>query len=197
MKAKKITKSEELFRHGTTELGMWIYLISDCLLFGSFFAAFAVLRGAGHEGLQGAELFSIGFVFVETIVLLASSYFAGIGLLELKRGRNNFALFLFVIVAILGLVFIGMELAEFNSLIVENNSWRKNAFMSSYFGLIGLHGMHIIAGLLWLSMLGLQVMRKGLSPSMQNKFAVFVMFWHFLDVIWIGIFTVVYLVGSI
>lgn len=180
---------------GTNNLGMWIYLMTDCLLFGSFFAAYAVLRKSSFGGATEQELFNVNFVFIETLVLLLSSYCAGMGILSLKSGFKNRASLWFVALFTLGLIFLGMEFFEFRSLVLEGHSWRSSAFLSSYFSLVGLHGLHILSGLIWLAILMIRIKVHGLSTKLINSISVFAMFWHFLDVVWVGIFTVVYLVG--
>ncbi len=197
MNFRTVTSSSSKARSDASinNLGMWIYLMTDCLLFGSFFAAYAVLRKSSFGGATEQELFNINFVFIETLVLLLSSYCAGVGVLNLKSGFKNRVGIWFAILFGLGLLFLGMELFEFRSLVLEGHSWRSSAFLSSYFSLVGLHGLHILAGLIWLAILMVRVNTSGLSTKLTDSISIFAMFWHFLDVVWIGIFTVVYLVG--
>lgn len=177
--------------------GFWLYLMTDCLLFASLFASFVVLRGntAGNAG--GEDIFSLPFVFVETMVLLTSSFAAGLALLAARAGRKALALWLLALTGVLGAIFLGMELDEFRALIVEGHSWTKSAFLSSYFGLVGTHGLHITAGLIWLVASMVYIWQRGLTDRLMERLSMWAMFWHFLDIVWIGIFTIVYLVGVV
>lgn len=176
--------------------GFWVYLMTDCVLFASLFAAFAVLRPATYGGPAGNELFSLPFVLIETVVLLTSSFTAGLGLLAARRRNRQQVLLWFGITLLLGLFFLTMEVTEFRSLYAEGNSWRRSGFLSAFFTLVGTHGLHITAGLIWMSLLLLQVMRHGLRDVIIRRLTMLSLFWHFLDIVWIFIFTVVYLVGA-
>lgn len=179
-------------------LGFWIYLMTDCLLFGSLFATFVVLRGGpnGYNGgASGAELFHLPFVLIETIVLLVSSMTVGLSLLAARGGRRKLSLALLGTTIALGLVFLTMELTEFRQLIADGSGWQQSAFLSAFFTLVGTHGAHISVGLIWLVVLAIRSVTKGSSPAQLRRLALAAMFWHFLDVIWIFIFTIVYLMG--
>ena len=178
-------------------LGFWIYLMTDLIMFAVLFAAFAVLRNNTFGGPSGAELFSMPFVLAETIILLMSSFTCGLMTLSANSGHvKTMALWLTVTFA-LGVSFLSLEFTEFSRLIAEGNSWTRSAFLSSFFGLVGTHGLHITAGLLWASVLAFGLWFRGLTSSAVRKLTLFSMFWHFLDIVWIFIFTIVYLLSYV
>ncbi len=191
--------SENALEHDAAEsktlLGFWVYLMTDCVLFASLFATFAVLRNNSFGGPTGNELFSLPFVLTETLVLLTSSYTAGLGLLAARRRDKNQVLFWFGLTMLLGIFFLTMELTEFHKLAMEGNSWRRSGFLSSFFTLVGTHGLHIMAGLIWMAVMLFKTARNGLTQSAVKRLTMLSMFWHFLDIIWIFIFTIVYLIG--
>lgn len=176
-------------------IGFWMYLMTDCILFGSLFATYVVLRGNTYGGPAGSELFDLNFVLVETILLLVSSFVCGLGIIAARAGKRAFVLPALIVTFILGAVFVGMELYEFSHLVAEGNGWQRSAFLSAFFTLVGTHGLHITVGLLWLSVLVFSIVRFGLTPRNIKRLTLFSLFWHFLDVIWILIFTIVYLFG--
>lgn len=179
----------------TVALGFWIYLMSDCILFAGIFATYAVLSHATAGGPDGHALFDLPYVFTETMILLASSITYGMGMLAAVRGRRRVALSWLGLTALLGLAFLAMELNEFHHMIAEGAGPDRSAFLSAFFTLVGTHGLHVTAGLLWLGVLMAQVAVKGLSDTNLTRLNCLSMFWHFLDVIWIGVFTIVYLLG--
>lgn len=179
-----------------TTLGFWIYLMTDCVLFASLFATFAVLRGGTADGPSGAEIFDLDFVLYETLLLLASSLTAGFAMLALRLKNIKLVLFMLGATLLLGAGFLGLELYEFNQLIGEGHGWQASAFLSSYFTLVGTHGLHIAIGLLWLIVLMGTLWQRGITNALQKRLTMFSLFWHFLDVIWIFIFTIVYLLGA-
>lgn len=180
-----------------TVFGFWVYLMTDCLLFGSLFATYAVLRNNTFGGPSGSELFSMPMVLVETLVLLTSSFCCGLAMLAVHEGRKNNALLWFGFTFLLGVTFLVLEISEFSHLVTEGNSWTRSGFLSAFFTLVGTHGLHITFGLLWMAVMGIQVLRRGLSSSVVRRLTLLSMFWHFLDVIWIFIFTMVYLMGGL
>lgn len=180
-----------------TIFGFWIYLMTDCILFASLFATYAVLRNNSFGGEGEKELFSLPFVLTETLILLTSSFICGIALIAVHRRQKRQALLLLSIVMALGLAFIGMELYEFNKLYQEGNSWQRSGFLSAFFTLIGTHGLHIIVGLIWGFTLIGQIIKRGFTSGVVRRLTLFSLFWHFLDIIWIFIFTIVYLMGVI
>jgi cytochrome o ubiquinol oxidase subunit 3 len=179
-----------------TVFGFWVYLMTDCVLFATLFATFAVLRGNTYGGPSGAELFSLPFVLIETLILLTSSFTSGLAMLALHRRDTRQILVWLGITFLLGAAFLGMELSEFHKLALEGNSWRRSGFLSAFFTLVGTHGLHIATGLLWLIVLSVQLVKRGIGPTTARRLTLFSMFWHFLDIIWIFIFTFVYLLGA-
>jgi len=178
-------------------LGFWIYLMTDCILFATLFATYAVLRGNTYGGPGGDELFDLPFVLVETFLLLTSSFVCGLALIAGRIHRTHVMLVLLGLVGLLGLGFLGMELYEFQHLVAEGNGWTRSGFLTSFFTLVGTHGAHILVGLLWLAVMMVRVLQQGLTPAHLRRLTLFSLFWHFLDVIWIFIFTIVYLNGAI
>lgn len=190
----EITNKTDL-QNSNVSLGFWIYLMTDGMLFASLFATFMVLRNNVAGNVSGAEIFSLPFVLTETILLLTSSFTCGLALLYAHRNKVSAALKLLTLTGLLGLGFLGMEIHEFSALISEGHSWSNSAFLSSFFGLVGTHGLHITVGLIWLRSLWSLISRKGFTKRSLQNLTLFSLFWHFLDIIWICIFTIVYLVG--
>ncbi|HEV7952184.1 MAG TPA: cytochrome o ubiquinol oxidase subunit III [Candidatus Saccharimonadales bacterium] len=180
-----------------TILGFWIYLMTDCILFGTLFATYIVLHQSTLGGPTGGDLFDMPFILVETLILLTSSFTCGLGMLAVRQKKRSQSLFWFGFTFILGLAFLSMELYEFSHLVTEGNSWQRNAFLSSFFTLVGTHGLHILIGLLWLIVMGWQMLRHGFTRGVVRRLTLFSMFWHFLDIVWIFIFTFVYLMGGL
>lgn len=177
-------------------LGFWIYLMTDCLLFGSLFATFAVLRTNTFGGPSGADIFNLPFVLTETMILLTSSFTMGLAVLGMARGYKKQALIWLVVTLLLGATFLAMELTEFSHLITDGHGWQQSAFLSSYFVLVGTHGFHIAVGLLWLAVVGVRLMKRGFKATDIHRLSLLGIFWHFLDVVWIFIFSFVYLIGG-
>lgn len=182
---------------GKTVFGFWLYLMTDCVLFASLFATFAVLRNNTFGGPGAEVLFSPNFALAETLILLTSSFICGLGILAARRGLRRQVLILFGLTFLLGLSFLGLELHEFSHLYHEGNSWRRSGFLSAFFILVGTHGLHITTGLLWMGTMWARVRDNGLSRHNLRQLTMLSLFWHFLDVIWIFIFTVVYLMGIV
>jgi len=180
-----------------TLFGFWVYIMTDCVLFASLFATFAVLRTSTFGGPTGVQIFHLPYILVETIALLTSSFTCGLALLSARQNDKRTSLLWFGITFALGALFLGMELSEFHKLALDGNGWQRSGFLSSYFTLVGTHGLHITIGLLWMGVLMVQAVRKDLSDGLLKRLTLFSMFWHFLDVVWIFIFTVVYLMGAL
>jgi cytochrome o ubiquinol oxidase subunit 3 len=178
-----------------TGFGFWVYLMTDCILFASLFATYAVLHGNTFGGPGGRELFSLPFVLTETLILLTSSFTAGLAMLGVHAGSRRQVLGWLAVTFVLGAAFLGLELSEFSKLVHEGNSWQRSAFLSSFFTLVSTHGLHIATGLLWMGTLMVQTVRRGLTAGTKRRLALLSMFWHFLDIVWIFIFTFVYLLG--
>ena len=179
-----------------TLLGFWVYLMSDCLVFACLFAAYGVLGREYAGGPTGAEVLEIPTVALNTTLLLLSSITYGFAVLEMQRDRRNPMLAWLVITGLLGAGFLTIELREFAHLIAEGNGPQRSAFLSSFFTLVGTHGLHVTCGILWLIVLMVQVLKKGLITANKRRLMCLSMFWHFLDVVWIGVFTFVYLMGA-
>jgi cytochrome o ubiquinol oxidase subunit 3 len=187
--------NEQQAAESKTIFGFWVYLMTDCVLFASLFASFVVLRNNTFGGPAGNELFSLPFVLTETLVLLTSSYTAGLGILAARRRDKNQVLIWFGITMLLGLFFLTMEVTEFHKLYVEGNSWQRSGFLSVFFTLVATHGLHITSGLIWMAVMLYKTARQGLTQGIIKRLTMLSMFWHFLDIIWIFIFTIVYLLG--
>lgn len=177
--------------------GFWLYLMTDLISFSALFAVFAVLRYNTAGGSGGEELFSLPFALTETFILLFSSFICGLVLVSAQQNKIKAALSYLGLTFCLGLSFLGMEIWEFSKLIGEGNGPSKSAFLSSFFALVGAHGLHIVVGLLWLLVLFTVLSKKGLSSKNFSNLRRFVLFWHFLDLVWIFIFSFVYLIGKI
>ncbi len=180
---------------GTTAFGFWLYIMTDCILFASVFATFAVLRNNFAGGPSGHELFDLPYVLGETMFLLFSSVTSGLSMLAVHKHKKQQVLFWLGVTFLLGAGFIGMELNEFHHLIMAGNGPDRSGFLSAFFTLVGTHGAHVFSGLIWMLIMMFQVMAKGLTSPVQSRLMRLSMFWHFLDVVWIGVFTVVYLTG--
>jgi len=178
--------------------GFWIYIMSDCLLFASIFATYAVLHNSTFGGPSAHELFSMPFVLIETLILLASSFTYGlVTLYAHHHNSKSKVMFWLIITFLLGIAFLTMEVTEFSKLLGEGNGWDRSAFLSAFFTLVGTHGLHVTAGLLWMGSLFAQVLQHGITSVTVRKLSVLGLFWHFLDIVWIFIFTFVYLMGAI
>jgi cytochrome o ubiquinol oxidase subunit 3 len=178
-----------------TFLGFWVYLMTDVVLFATLFATYAVLRMATNDGPSGSEIFSLSFVLVETFLLLTSSFTSGLMIVAARKQDRSQTLWWLMITVLLGVAFLVMEVTEFGNLLREGYGWQRSAFLSAFFTLVGTHGAHIFFGLLWAAVLFVQVGRKKLTNNVLRHLTLFGMFWHFLDVIWIFIFTIIYLMG--
>jgi cytochrome o ubiquinol oxidase subunit III len=180
-----------------TLLGFWIYLMSDCLIFAVLFATYGVLGHNYAVGPAPKDLFELPLVAVNTSMLLLSSITYGFAMIAAHEDRQTATQVWLAITGIFGLCFIGIELHEFAGMITEGAMPQRSAFLSSFFTLVGTHGLHVTAGLVWLVTLMVQVGRRGLIEANMRRLMCLSMFWHFLDVIWIGLFTFVYLMGML
>ena len=176
--------------------GFWIFLLSDIVMFAAFFAAFAVLMDATAGGPKGSEIFDLKNVAIETLCLLFSSFTCGLASISLQARRM--ALFQAAMAAtfVLGAAFLFLELKEFADLILRDAGPGRSAFLSAFFALVGCHGLHVTVGLLWLLTMMAQVFAKGDRPDIGRRVQCFALFWHALDIVWVGVLTVVYLLGS-
>lgn len=175
--------------------GFWVYIMTDCILFSTVFATYAVLHNNTAGGPGAKDLFSLSLVLLETLILLTSSFTIGLAMLAVRKNSLRQAFGWLATTFLLGASFLSIELFEFRHLVTEGHGWSTSAFLSAYFTLVGLHGAHILVGLLWLAIMMLRLKRRGISPKDNNNLAMLGIFWHFLDIIWIFIFSFVYLIG--
>ena len=180
-----------------TLLGFWIYLLSDLMVFACLFATFGVLGRSFAAGPSGADLFDLKLIAVNTAVLLLSSITYGFAMIAMQNRQKNGVIGWLAVTGVLGLAFLGIEVYEFHHLIHLGAGPQRSAFLSSFFALVGTHGLHVLFGVIWLVTLCIQVRKHGLTRANTRRVACLSMFWHFLDVVWIGVFTFVYLMGSL
>ncbi|CAM3987883.1 cytochrome o ubiquinol oxidase subunit III [Bordetella tumulicola] len=178
-----------------TLLGFWLYLMSDCLIFACLFATYGVLGRNYAAGPSGADLFDLPLLALSTSLLLVSSITYGFAMLEMRQKRTGMVQLWLAITGVLGIGFLSLEVYEFTHMIAEGAGPQRSAFLSSFFTLVGTHGLHVTFGTLWLITLMVQVHKHGLIPENRRRLMCLSMFWHFLDLIWIGVFTFVYLMG--
>jgi cytochrome o ubiquinol oxidase subunit 3 len=181
----------------STYLGFWIYVMSDCLIFACLFATFGVLGGNYAGGPAPRDVFELPIVAVNTAMLLLSSITYGFAMLAMEKDKAGATLGWLAVTALFGASFVGIELHEFAGLIHEGATPERSAFLSSFFTLVGTHGLHVTSGLVWMLVLMSQVATKGLIVANKRRLMCLSMFWHFLDVVWIGVFTFVYLLGML
>lgn len=187
--------TEDHHPENSTMLGFWLYLMSDCLIFAVLFATYGVLGRNYAAGPSPADLFDLTLVAINTAMLLLSSITYGFAMLQMQRDDKAATLFWLAITGVFGALFLAIEIYEFSHLIREGAGPGRSAFLSSFFTLVGTHGLHVTFGIIWLITLMLQVIRHGLIVENRRRLMCLSMFWHFLDVIWIGVFSFVYLLG--
>ncbi len=185
----------ELEKIETTRLGFWLYLLSDVMLFSALFATFMILRHNTAGGPSGVDIFSPPYVLLQTMALLISSFTVAVAVSAAQHHKRKEAVRYLIATAVFGLIFLGMELLEFRNLLLEGHSWQDSAFLTSFFTLVGTHGLHITMGLIWLGVFLFSLQRRVLDGNMIRKLGLFSLFWHFLDLVWIWIFTIVYMFG--
>jgi cytochrome o ubiquinol oxidase subunit 3 len=176
--------------------GFWIFLLSDIIMFSAFFATYAVLSGATAGGPSGRDLFDLRNTGIETLCLLFSSYTCGLAILAARRRRMGAFYLSFALTFALGATFVGFEIAEFTGMIASGAGPSRSAFLSAFFSLVGLHGAHVTAGLIWLAFMTAQVAVKGPRDFVLRRLLCFSLFWHALDIIWVALLTLVYLMGA-
>lgn len=179
-----------------TIFGFWLYLLTDFILFASFFATYAVLYKGTYGGPSGRELFDMPLVLLQTVMLLTASFTCGLAGAYAHRKKTNWTILLFIITFVLGFAFTWMEFSEFARFIHEGNSWRRSAFLSAFFTLVGTHGLHMLFAMAWTIVLLIPVFREGLTSVSIRRLTCLRMFWQFLNVVWVFIFTMVYMGGS-
>jgi cytochrome o ubiquinol oxidase subunit 3 len=182
-------------QEGMKVFGFWLFLITDVILFGTLFATFVVLRFNTAGGPTGADLIELPGIIASTFILLTSSFTSGIALLEMNRGNKKGLITWLIITALLGASFIYLEVTEFIHLVHEGATIGTSAYWSSFFTLVGTHGLHVSVGLVWMTALIIQLARRGITDVTKRKVNVISLYWHFLDVVWIFVFTIVYLMG--
>ena len=183
-------------RSTTAAFGFWIFLLSDAIIFAALFAAYAVLQGATASGPSIRQIADLKLVAVETGCLLTSSFLCGLGMIAADRERRGLTYLLLGGTFALGLAFLGIELSEFAKLIGEGYGPDRSAFLSAFFALVGTHGLHVTLGLVWLGGLLFRLARMGFTDGTKRGFLVFALFWHLLDIVWVVLFSVVYLIGA-
>ena len=177
--------------------GFWLFVLSDMVLFSALFASYATLVHATDGGPATNQLFDRNLVAIETVALLLSSFVCGLAMIAAKRGHMALTQAWLVITGLLGLVFLGIELFEFGKMIGEGAGPQRSAFLSAFFTLVGCHGAHVTAGLMWLGTMMAQIRAKGFRQDIVRRLLCFSVFWHALDIIWVAIFTIVYLIGTL
>jgi cytochrome o ubiquinol oxidase subunit 3 len=177
--------------------GFWLFVLSDMVIFSALFATYASLVHATDGGPTTNELFHRGLVAVETMALLFSSFVCGLAMITAKRGNMMWTQAWLLLTGLLGLVFLFIELYEFTHMIGEGAGPQRSAFLSSFFTLVGTHGLHVFSGLLWLGTMMAQLYAKGWRQHIERRLLCFSIFWHALDIIWVAIFTIVYLIGTL
>ncbi len=192
-----LTDEHDHAEGGSTMLGFWIYLMSDCLIFAVLFATYGVLGANYAAGPSPKDLFELPLVAINTSMLLLSSITYGFAILAAQDGSRRATQIWLALTGLFGLAFIGIELHEFRELIEQGAAPQRSAFLSSFFTLVGTHGLHVTFGLVWLVTLMVQVGKYGLIEANRRRLMCLSLFWHFLDVIWIGVFTFVYLLGML
>ncbi|HEY2210606.1 MAG TPA: cytochrome o ubiquinol oxidase subunit III [Bradyrhizobium sp.] len=179
-----------------TGYGFWIFILSDMVMFSAFFATYAVLLGQTAGGPTGRQLFDLDGVAIETAFLLASSFTCGMAAIAADARSTTWFQLAMAVTGVLGLGFLALEGQEFASLVIRGAGPTRSAFLSAFFTLVGCHGLHVSGGILWLVTMMAQVYAKGFRPDIQRRILCFALFWHALDIIWIAVFTIVYLLGS-
>jgi len=180
---------------GATLLGFWIYLMSDALIFATLFATYGVLSSSYAGGPTPREIFELPLVALNTALLLVSSITYGFAMIAMQEGKLGGVKFWLVVTGLLGAGFVGVELHEFRTLIAEGATPQTSAYLSAFFTLVATHGLHVSFGIIWIGVMLVQLGQRGLVPDNQRRLMCLSMFWHFLDIVWIGVFTFVYLLG--
>lgn len=182
--------------HDTMDVfGFWIYILSDCVLFATLFAVFIVLKGNTFGGEGMGQLTNVPYVFVETMALLLSSFTYGLAILSLYKSHRPSAIFWLIVTVLLGMTFVGLELNEFIHMYTEGHGFNTSAAMSAFYTLVGTHGLHVTMGLIWMIVMLVQLFVFGIRREVQRRLAYLGLFWAFLDIVWIFVYTVVYLMG--
>ncbi|MGC4378489.1 cytochrome o ubiquinol oxidase subunit III [Fictibacillus sp. Mic-4] len=193
---QSITPQHEHEHHESMKVfGFWIFLMTDCILFACLFATFAVLRTHTDLPFTGNELFEIPGFTAETFILLTSSFTSGLAILAMNKGKVKPLIGWLAVTVLLGAAFIGLEINEFMKMVSEGATISTNAFLSSFYTLVSTHGLHVSVGIVWMIAIMIQLKQHGIQSVTKRKVQVMSLYWHFLDVVWIFLFTVVYLMG--
>ena len=188
-------ESETAAHQDLQTYGFWLYLMSDLILFAALFATYGVLAPNTAGGPSGKNLFDLPYVLAETLLLLCSTTTFGFSMHAMDRKKSHALLFWLFVTFLLGAGFVSMEVNEFTRLIMDGNGPERSGFLSAFFTLVGTHGCHVFAGLVWIAVMMVQVISKGLTLPVQSRLTRLGMFWHFLDIVWVCVFTIVYLMG--
>jgi cytochrome o ubiquinol oxidase subunit 3 len=195
---EKVAQASERHDSDTKTLfGFWVYLMTDCVLFASLFATYAVIHNNNYGGPLPYQLFSLPYALKETLILLTSSFTCGLGIIAAQKKNLRLVQAWFITTFVLGASFLYLELSEFTKFAHNGDSWRRSGFLSAYFTLVGTHGLHITIGLIWILVMLIRVSTVGLNRTNTRQLTLLSLFWHFLDVVWIFIFSVVYLFGGL
>lgn len=194
---KALKRQEHAEAQSKILFGFWVYIMTDCVLFAGLFATYAVLHNNTFGGPSGAQIFNLPYVLAETLLLLTSSFTCGLASIALQNRSKSKVIGYFILTFLLGLSFLTLELREFRHLVLIHDSWTRSGFLSSYFTLVGTHGLHISIGLLWMAVMLVRISKNGLTSHNVRRLKMLALFWHFLDVIWIFIFSIVYLFGAL
>jgi cytochrome o ubiquinol oxidase subunit III len=197
MTTERITLQHHHHTDAADIFGFWIYILSDCVLFAAIFATYAVLYQNVFGGPGIKELSSLPYIFAETMLLLCSSFTYGLSMLALYKNKMRTVLTWLAVTFMLGAAFVVMELNEFVHLYLEGHDWQASAALSAFFTLVGTHGLHVTTGLFWMLLLGVQLLCWGITPVIGKRLTYLGLFWAFLDIVWIFVFTIVYLMGAI
>lgn len=179
------------------QFGFWLYLMSDLVLFSVLFSAFAVIGHNYAGGPTPKQIFDLPYLFAETMLLLISSFTYGLSMIAMHQNKTKMVQAGLLLTFLLGLGFVGMEINEFRNMIAEGASPSRSGFLSAFFTLVGTHGTHVSFGLIWMLVMMVQIVKKGLNPFVQSRLMRLSLFWHFLDIVWVGVFTIVYLMGLV
>jgi cytochrome o ubiquinol oxidase subunit 3 len=190
-----LTEEEAVAHDSGTTLGFWIYLMSDALLFAAIFATFGVLSASFAGGPTPHELFDLGLVAINTAILLVSAFTCGLSMISMQAGNVGATRLWLAVTGLLGAAFVAIELHEFSAMIAEGATPQTSAYLSAFFTLVGTHGLHVSFGVVWVLVMLVQLGQRGLHHENRRRLLCLSMFWHFLDVIWIGVFSFVYLMG--
>ncbi|MEI8300238.1 MAG: cytochrome c oxidase subunit 3 [Chlamydiota bacterium] len=197
MKTTHEVKHEGCDMYSKTIFGFWLYLFTDFMLFSTLFATFLVLSHSTYGGPSGAQLFHLPYTLIQTMVFLFASFTIGLAAVAAHRRERKWTIVLLMVTFLLGLIFMGMEFSEFSRFIKAGNDWKQSAYLSAFFTLLGTHSIHVIFGLLWIIVFTLPVCWHGLTETSVRRITCLKLFWQFLNVVWIFIFSIVYLLGGV